>query len=353
MIDQQAAEVERRGWRSSLLALATIFGLAVAAMLWSAVVRARPPRDVEAKLVAIGRVVDAPGTAAIYGPMLAGQSHAGIGFERDLAYGPDARNILDVATPTAKGRAPRPVLIYVSGGPGNKKLDYPGSDAFYDNIMIVAVRHGMVGVNVERSATRSWDSSARDVAAAIAWVHQNIRRYGGDPGRIVIWGQSAGSNAVANYLSHQGLWGSDGSGVKAAIVMSGAYNLLPLKPQSVNSGGRGAGDRGAVAGAAAAANPNGGLPPPAPGDPATQLLHSMLPGFRTLSLPLYVTAAELDPEQVVEAGHMLHDAMCQAGHCPRFQLNAGESHISQVMSVNTADTSVSTPIFSWIKQVDR
>lgn len=326
-------------WKSAIFVIAALVAGAA---------RAGPPADVEAKLVAIGRVVDAPGTAAIYGPILAGQSYAGVRFERDLAYGPDPRNILDVAMPTMEGRTPKPVLIYVSGGVGNKKLDYPDSGAFYDNIMIVAVRHGMVGVNVERSTTRSWDSSAKDVSAAINWVHQNIDRYGGDPKRIVIWGQSAGSNAVANYLSHKDLWASEGLGVKAAVVMSGAYDLLPLEPKSVNSGGRGAGDRGA----AAPATPNAGLPPPPLGDAATQLLHSTLPGFRALDIPLYVTVAELDPERVVEAGHILHDAMCEAGRCPRFRLNLAESHISQVMSVNSADTSVSAPIFAWIKQVD-
>ncbi|MDE2475628.1 MAG: hypothetical protein KGO48_11320, partial [Alphaproteobacteria bacterium] len=30
----------------------------------------------------------------------------------------------------------------------------------------------------------------------------------------------------------------------------------------------------------------------------------------------------------------------------------GESHISQVMSINTADVTVSAPVFDWLKSVD-
>src|SRR5689334_16279727 len=89
-----------------------------------------PPPDVEAKLVALGRVVDAPGTTAIYAPMLANQSYDGVAIDRDQAYGTDPRAVLDVATPKARGKG-MPVLIYVPGGSGNKRLDYPGGAVFY------------------------------------------------------------------------------------------------------------------------------------------------------------------------------------------------------------------------------
>jgi acetyl esterase/lipase len=330
-------------WAAVAIVATTTFATAALAV---------PPADVEAKLVALGRVVDAPGTTAIYAPILANQSYAGVKIERDLAYGPEPRALLDVAVPTAKGKAKskalKPVLLYVPGGGGNKKLDYPGGGPFYDNILIQAVKHGMVAVNLQRRAGPGWDAGAHDVSDGVQWVRKNIRKYGGDPSRIVVWGQSAGSNALSTYLTQPATWGPDGIGVKAAIVMSGGYNLAPLEAKAVNSG-RGPGDGGAAAIANAAA-----APPAAPPriDPAVQLAHSMLPGFKALQIPLYVTAAELDPERTVEAAEMLRDEMCKMGRCPRFQMNAKESHISEVQSVNSADTEVQVPLFAWIKQVD-
>jgi acetyl esterase/lipase len=50
-----------------------------------------------------------------------------------------------------------------------------------------------------------------DVAAAVAWVHENIPAYGGDPNRIALLGHSAGADIVANvginptYLQAYGL----------------------------------------------------------------------------------------------------------------------------------------------------
>ena len=323
-----------------------VSGTVVLFSMGAGVSQAQVPPDIEAKLKQIGRVVDAPGTALIYGPLLATQSYEGVEFTRDQAYGAEPRNKLDVAAPTAKARNPLQVLIYVPGGVGNKKMDFPSGEAFYDNIMIMAVRSGLVGVNVQRRSGPGlgWDAGGHDVAGAIAWVHTNIARFGGDPNRVIIWGQSAGSNALSVYLSHPDLYPAGGVGVKGAVLMSGGYNLLPLEPRAAAET-QGAGDRGAVAGTAAPAAP----PPPV--DRAVQLQRSSLPGLRALTIPLFVVAAELDPERTVELSRMLNDQLCGAGRCPKYQLNKGQSHMSQVMGINSADTSVSGPIFGWIKSV--
>ena len=329
--------------RRKLTLCAAAFGLSVAAL--PAV--GQVPNDIETQLKQIGRVVDAAGTARIYGPLLANQAYSGVVFTRDQSYGPEPRNVLDVAAP-AQNTGARPVLIYVPGGVGNKKLDDPGGEPFYDNILIVAVKNGMIGVNVERRAGPglSWDAGAHDVSDAIAWVHKNISRFGGDPNRIVIWGQSAGSNALSVYLSHPDLYAGGAIGVKAAVLMSGGYNLLPFKVKAP-SGRVGPGDRGA---AATVARPP--APRPQPVDPAVQLQRSSLQGLRALRIPVFVMAAELDPENIVEASSLLRDQLCEAGHCPKYQLSEGESHISQVMSINTADITVSKPVFDWIRFVD-
>jgi hypothetical protein len=85
--------------------------------------------------------------------------------------------------------------VFVHGGgfvAGDKA--YPGAPA-YDLVGAWAVRHGWVGVNITyRYAPEvKWPAGAEDVAAAVAWIRENIAAYGGDPGRIVVMGNSAGA----------------------------------------------------------------------------------------------------------------------------------------------------------------
>lgn len=323
-------------------------GLAGVLAFSLAAAHAEPPADVYDKLVKIGRIVDAPGTTAIYGPILANQSYKGTTFTRAIHYGPEPRAVLDVASQTQEPRRLLPVLINVPGGGGNNHLDYVGGGPFLDNIMLTATRNGMVGVNMQRRAPPGapWDSGAHDIAEVIQWVHDNIEKYGGDPKRIVIWGQSAGANNLSNYLSHSEFWTKGGVGVKAAVLMSGGYNLAPLATTVRNSQPGGPGDGGAAAIRARAAAPVA----PAPVDPAVLLQRSTLPGFKTLKIKLYVAAAELDPETMVESSQMLRDVLCKAGNCPGCLLAAKQSHMSEVLGLNSADKGVEAPIFEWIKK---
>ncbi|KAF8960251.1 Alpha/Beta hydrolase protein [Flammula alnicola] len=65
-----------------------------------------------------------------------------------------------------------------------------------------------------------------DVNAAIEWVHANIADFGGDPERITIFGQSAGSVAVDAYVySH-----ANGGRVKGVIMESGTLDLVLSVP---------------------------------------------------------------------------------------------------------------------------
>jgi carboxylesterase type B len=49
------------------------------------------------------------------------------------------------------------------------------------------------------SATNSQNFGLLDLDAAVQWVHNNIAAFGGDPARIVLFGQSAGSGAIDVY----------------------------------------------------------------------------------------------------------------------------------------------------------
>ena len=101
---------------------------------------------------------------------------------------------LDVMAPEPAGAGPLPVYVYFHGGgwtSGDKEplTKYCASQA----------AGGMVVVNVNyRKAPRfQLGHVLQDANAALAWVRANIGRLGGDPGRMVLGGDSAGGQIAA------------------------------------------------------------------------------------------------------------------------------------------------------------
>src|SRR5262245_49991148 len=167
-------------------ALATIGFVIAISLMMTATAKAQVPPDVAAKLRELGPGVCVPETAKLYKPLQQPRPKD-ITVMRDVSFGPDPRNVMDVWAPE-KGGGNRPVLIYVSGGQGNKIEPPPDGDAFYDNIMIWAVKNGMTGVNMQRrgglnGGGLAWDEPAKDVGVVVDWVRKNIAKYKGNPDR--------------------------------------------------------------------------------------------------------------------------------------------------------------------------
>jgi len=115
---------------------------------------------------------------------------------------------------------------------GDKRL---AGSPFYDNVMLWAVQHQMVGVNMTYRL-----APAKSVAGCRQKMSEqpshgrapNIRRFGGDPGRIVLMGHSAGATHVSSYLAHPEMGGEKSSSRRGgrgggAILVSGTYDLKP------------------------------------------------------------------------------------------------------------------------------
>lgn len=350
---------------------------------------AQVPPNIESELKKIGQIVDPPCTAKLYRPLMPANDvnssatplYPGITIARDVSFGPNPKDIVDVFT-ADKGPASRPVLMYIAGGAGNKiEQQDREANAFYDNIMRWATKNGMVGVNMQRHPGVNWDDGGRDVSLMVQWVEANIAKYKGNPDRMFIWAQSAGNGPLGVYIGRPELWGPKGVGVKGAIFMSGQFNILPVQP-AAPTGGRGGLDIlagsgktcGLPAGAAfsdagAIAGPGRADPPPAAGgrggpgfgrgpqvDAATQLARSSLPALKTTTVKIMLATAELDPG--INGTHSafnqaLHDELCKLGpdHCPTMLFEKGESHMSEVFSIDTPDKTVSGPILKWMKSI--
>src|SRR5436190_15246240 len=115
-----------------LFFVAALFALTGA----SSVALAQVPSEIAEGIRKIGPIVDAPGTAKLYAPLFANQKepYPNGTVARDIAYGTDPLEKLDVFTAAPTPGAPKPVVMYLHGGGfqrGDKRQ--PGS-LFYDNI---------------------------------------------------------------------------------------------------------------------------------------------------------------------------------------------------------------------------
>jgi hypothetical protein len=123
---------------------------------------------------------------------------------------------LDVHNPT--GRCGQPVWIWVHGGgyrTGDKanQMDHKIGLAREQGWVLVSVNYRLT--DPADPATARFPDHFEDVAAAVAWVHEEIAPLGGDPERLALFGHSAGADIVSNvavvpsYLAAHGLGPAD------------------------------------------------------------------------------------------------------------------------------------------------
>ena len=144
---------------------------------------------------------------------------------------------LNVWTPAATGRAKLPVLVYIYGGgfqagDGSEKR-YDGAAMARRGIVVVTLNYrlGVFGflAHPELTATSPHHASGNygllDQVAALDWVKRNIAAFGGDPARITIGGESAGSMSVSALMTSALSRGT----IAGAIGESGAmmHDLTP------------------------------------------------------------------------------------------------------------------------------
>lgn len=148
----------------------------------------------------------------------------------------------NVWTPEARATTRRPVLVFIHGGAyefgsGNQDLVLEGSGNLYDGrtlasehdavIVTINYRLGSLGfmahpaLSAEDPHGSSGNYGTLDQIAALRWVQGNIAAFGGDPDRVMIFGESAGGLSTCLLLATplaRGLF-------HAAIVESGGCQV--------------------------------------------------------------------------------------------------------------------------------
>jgi para-nitrobenzyl esterase len=132
----------------------------------------------------------------------------------------------------------RPVMVYMhgggfSGGSGHDLLSYDGESLARNHDVVVLTHNHRLNVygylNLGALGGEEYASSANvgmlDLVAVLEWVRDNIATFGGDPGRVTIFGQSGGGGKVLALMAMPAAKGL----FHRAIVQSGPF-LKSLSP---------------------------------------------------------------------------------------------------------------------------
>ena len=137
-------------------------------------------------------------------------------------------NVIAPQWPAAPGEK-LPVMFWINGGEltGGAASFRPGSESLARHgVILVSANYrgqlfGMVGhpeLTAESPHHASGNYMFYDEVAALKWVHDNIARFGGDPGNVTVFGQSGGAHFISMFLTSPLAKGL----VHRAIVESGA-----------------------------------------------------------------------------------------------------------------------------------
>ena len=289
-----------------------------AALAIPAAANAELPSDIQAAIAKMGHVND-PKTAPLFAPFHTAGIPADIKVTRDLAFGSDPMQKLDMFT-SGQG-AGKPILLYVHGGGFTRGDKHRPGEFMYDNVMVWAVKNGMVAAetNYRLAPQFKYPAANDDVSASIKYIREHARDYGGDPNKIFVWGHSAGASLVAILVSHPDFVKATGGSLAGAMITSGQYEFKAPHPY--------AGD-----------------------DAAKVAMVNAVEGLKKTDIPLLFTRAEWDMESQMQQGDMINKTLCDAGKCPVFRLMKGHNHMSQVYSIGTSETQLTEIMLPFIQQ---
>jgi acetyl esterase/lipase len=261
-------------------------------------------------------------TGRLYAPLLKEAPKDGAVETKDVKYGPDERNRLDVYQPEKKGVLPSPILVFVHGGGFVR-----GDKSEFENFGVYFARRGILTITMDyRFAPKNtWPSGAEDIAAVLKWIRENGQKYGGDANKVFLMGTSAGAAHVATYVFFDKFQLKDGDGVAGAILFSGpTYDTsrLDMEKDTVYYGK----------------------------DVSRYPDMSVINHIQGRNIPVFVVFAELDPPSVQYQNWALITALYQRDKAlPTVKQLIGHNHISELSHFNTRDESAGPDILEFIK----
>ena len=157
-------------------------------------------------------------------------------FENQPAGPGDDNLALNLWSPTLSGTAKKPVIVVLHGGgfyggSGNAiGMDGEAMARFSDCVVIsVTHRLGALGfLHLPAFGGERFDSSGtvgmQDIVAALRWVKENVAAFGGDPSRVLVYGQSGGGAKTSTLMAMP-----SGKGLfqRAGVMSGSALRMMP------------------------------------------------------------------------------------------------------------------------------
>ena len=147
--------------------------------------------------------------------------------------------VLNVWRPAAKTHGKLPVMVWIYGGGfvngGSSPAVYDGSQFARRGVVLVSFNYrlGRFGFFAHPALTAEnpkgplGNYAYMDQIAALKWVRRNIAAFGGDPGNVTVFGESAGGGSVHMLLTSPAAKGL----FEKAIIESGGGRggLMPMR----------------------------------------------------------------------------------------------------------------------------
>ena len=158
----------------------------------------------------------------------------------DYAGTGNPRQKLDLYLPTNRATdKPMPVIVFIHGGAWREGDKAGGASHVIP--FVAGGRYAGVSIAYRLTGEARWPAQIHDCKAAIRWLKAHAKEHGLDPGRIAVWGSSAGGHLVAmlgvtgDEASLEGTVGGNNdqsSMVRCVVDFFGPTELLTMGEQS-------------------------------------------------------------------------------------------------------------------------
>jgi arylformamidase len=240
---------------------------------------------------------------------------------RDIAYGTDPRQRMDIFLPQQTCLHDLPVLLFMHGGGwthGTK--DWCGFTA----PPIVQLPAIWVSVGYRLIPAVSFPAPVTDCIAALRWIFDHIAEHGGSPSRLFVGGHSAGGQ-IAALMTLREDWlvqgGLSTDVIKGCFCLATTFNRRMIRPDVA--------------------------PDHVQHDPPTAIApDSPLALAGGATVPFFIAWGGRDDERLDRTGRQMIDALTATGCNVQSLVLPDEDHFSSHLNTQRADN-------PWVRQVSR